>query len=25
VEMAPKGIGSDIDGALAGLATQFGG
>lgn len=23
-EMAPKGIGADIDGALAGLATQFG-
>ena len=24
VELAPKGIGADIDGALAGLATQFG-
>ncbi|WP_426191342.1 SRPBCC family protein [Massilia sp. DWR3-1-1] len=24
VELAPKGIGADIDGALAGLVTQFG-
>ena len=24
VDLAPKGIGSDIDGALAGLVTQFG-
>ena len=25
VEMAPKGIGGDVDGALAGLVTHFGG